>query len=254
MTSCGRDVEIWELRHGSDEAVLSAWAAHFRRHYCLDEHIDNLRAGPNLSRAHYLEQIKFPDAATSPGPSIRSGDFAEILVADYLEFVLNHWVPRTRYSDKTNRNESTKGSDVMGFKLTRANRSSPTDTMFIIESKAKLAGSAARGRLQDAIKDSAKDPRRKAESLNAIKQRLIAQGKMIEAQRIDRFQNPVDHPYVERYGAAAVLATPLLDLDDIALATTTAHPHADALMLIVIHGESLMQLVHALYDRAANEA
>lgn len=253
-TSCGKDVEIWELRHTADPAVLSEWAAHFRRHYCLDEHIDILRAGPSLSRAEFLKQIKFPDAAEAPGPSIRSGDFAEILAADYLEFILNHWVPRTRYFDKTIRNESTKGSDVIGFKVTRPNRSSPTDTMVIIESKAKLTGDTPNGRLQAAIDDSIKDLRRKAESLNAIKQRLLMQGKTTDAQRVDRFQNPVDHPYVEKYGAIAVLATPLVDAAEIAQATTASHPQASVVFLIVIHGNELMQLVHALYDRAANEA
>jgi hypothetical protein len=253
-TSCGKVVEIWELRHTADASVLSAWAAHFRRQYCLDEHLDVLRAGPNLSRAEFLKQIKFPDASQAPGPSIRSGDFAEILAADYLEFVLNHWVPRTRYFDKTIRNESTKGSDVIGFKVTRTKRSSPTDTMVIIESKAKLTGDTPNGRLQAAITDSVKDLRRKAESLNAIKQRLLMQGNITDAQRIDRFQNPVDHPYSEKYGAVAVLATPLLDVAEIAQATTAAHPHANALFLIVIHGNELMQLAHTLYDRAANEA
>ena len=109
QTTDGKTVEVWEFRHQNDQNVLSAWASHFRNHYCLDTEIDNYRRGYNYSRSEYLKNIIFPDERTAPGPSIRAGDFGEILVADYLEYILGFWVPRTRYGDKTIRNESTKG-------------------------------------------------------------------------------------------------------------------------------------------------
>lgn len=34
-TADGKTVEVWELRHSKDDAVLSAWAKHFRNHYCF---------------------------------------------------------------------------------------------------------------------------------------------------------------------------------------------------------------------------
>jgi hypothetical protein len=55
MTACGREIEIWALDHKQDEAVLSAWAKHFRQHYISDEDlpamvdglgIEYLRTGP----------------------------------------------------------------------------------------------------------------------------------------------------------------------------------------------------------------
>jgi hypothetical protein len=52
------------------------------------QNLDRLRQGTGLSRGEYLDQNKFPDAQGAPGPSIRSGDFAEILIADYIEFTL----------------------------------------------------------------------------------------------------------------------------------------------------------------------
>src|ERR1700690_2369688 len=99
-TADGKVVEVWELRHSSDCATLSDWAKHFRNHYCLDTEIDALRNGTGLSRADYLIHIKFPDATAAPGPSIRAGDFGEILAADYLEYVLGYWTPRVRFGDK----------------------------------------------------------------------------------------------------------------------------------------------------------
>ncbi|GHU05614.1 hypothetical protein FACS1894158_08970 [Betaproteobacteria bacterium] len=66
QTSDGKTVEVWELLHTPDSATLSAWAKHFREHFCLDSQIDTLRSGIRLSRKDYLETIKFPDATTAP--------------------------------------------------------------------------------------------------------------------------------------------------------------------------------------------
>ena len=107
-TAGGKEVEVWEFRHEKNEAVLTAWAKHFRNHYCIDSKIDYWRRWYKCSRAEYLNNIKFPDPNDAPGPSIRAGDFGEVLVADFLEYLLGYWVPRTRYGDKTIRNESTK--------------------------------------------------------------------------------------------------------------------------------------------------
>lgn len=38
-TADGKTIEIWEFRHKKDDVVLSAWAKHFRNHYCLDTEI-----------------------------------------------------------------------------------------------------------------------------------------------------------------------------------------------------------------------
>ena len=74
--------------------------------------------GTGLTKAEYLRQTLLPDRTQVPGPSLRSGDFGEILVADYIEYSLGYWCPRElRYQDRWNRNDSTKGCDVIGFKF-----------------------------------------------------------------------------------------------------------------------------------------
>src|SRR6266576_2112404 len=124
-TGDGTPIELWDLKHRPDARVLSSWAKHFRQHYCDDNEIDPLRKGTPYTRAEYLTKIKFPDANSTLGPSIRTGDFAEILIADYLEHVLNYWVPRVRYERKQVRNESTKGSDIVGFNFRKREKASP---------------------------------------------------------------------------------------------------------------------------------
>jgi len=201
-TADGKPVRILELKHTNDDTVLSAWAKHFRSQYCDDSQIDALRTGMNLSRAEYLRKIKFPDRTEAPGPSIRAGDFGEVLVADYVEFALDYWLPRTRYDHKTVRNESTKGSDIIGFKIVDPDRDDPNDALALFEAKAQFTGSKPNGRLQAAVEDSAKDELRKAESLNAIKQRLLDQGRSAEVLVVERFQDPEDRPHREEFGGS----------------------------------------------------
>ena len=253
-TADGKTVEVWEFRHGNEDAVLSAWAKHFRNHYCLDSEIDELRDGTGLGRTQYLINFAFPDKSKAPGPSIRAGDFAEILVADFLEFILKFWVPRFRYDEKSIRNESEKGVDILGFKLV-GQEGSPEDTLAAFEAKGRLTGGQRDNRLQGAVNDSVKDFYvRKAESLNALKRRLIKACNRLDALKVQRFQNQADRPYSEESGAAAVLSTSVFNPTVLSETNTTGHPNKNALKLLVIRGDELMVLVHELYKRAADEA
>lgn len=249
----GKKVKVFEFFHKNDDVVLSAWAIHFRNHYCLDSEIDLLRKGTGYSRTEYLNQIKLPTSSRGFGPSIRAGDFGEILVADYLEYVLKYWVPRTRYDNRTIRDESTKGSDIIGFKLINSDESL-NDVLSIFEVKAQFSGNNPKSILQDAVNDSVKDEVRKAESLNAIRQRLFDKQRHDDAKVIARFQNPVDRPYKEVSGAVALFSANVYDKELISTTKISDHPNQKNLMLVVIYGDDLMQLVNTLYARAADEA
>lgn len=115
-TTEGRSVSVLEFAHQPDNAILAAWARHFREHYCLEADIDVLRRGTGLSRAQFLIERIFPNAE-NPGPAVQAGDFAEILVSDFLEYSLDHWVPRWRFSEKATPNESVKGTDIIGLRI-----------------------------------------------------------------------------------------------------------------------------------------
>lgn len=257
-TADGKDVKVFELDiDHNDSSVLTEWAKHFREHYCLDSQLDRLRRGTAKSRAEYLTDLVFPDESDDFGPATRSGDFAEILIADLLESQLGFWTPRTRYDDKLVRNESPKGTDVLGFKFGGADPSKPSnkDTLISFESKAQLSGKKAKKKLQEAVIDSAKDVYRISESLNAMKRRLIARHDDEDADRVERFQDGLKVPYIRMSGAAAVFCSSVYDEAFISKTTDcTAHENVDNLMLVVAHSEALMKFVHALYERAANEA
>ncbi|WP_448127782.1 Hachiman antiphage defense system protein HamA [Salinicola sp. NYA28a] len=254
VTACGRKIEIWELRPQENEAVLSAWAAHFRNHYVSDEDLPAMVDGTGLTNAEYLRQTLLPDRTLTPGPSLRSGDFGEILVADYIEYVLGYWCPRElRYQERWNRNDSTKGCDVIGFKFAVDGQTNPNDALFIFETKSGMSATG-KNRLQDAITDSDKDKLREAMSLNAIKQKFVTRGTMDDANRVKRFQNMADRPFQRINGAAAILDDLVFNETDLTKSDASVHHNAANIRLIVIKGPSLMKLIHALYDRAADEA
>ena len=251
----GKKIDVWELKAPLTGTDLSAWAARFRQNYCSDQDIDTLREGTGLSRAKYLNDLVFPDQHNAPGPGIRAGDFAELLISDYVEFCLGYWVNRGKYSEKMSRDESVKGVDILGFRQTASPASHPTDTLVAFEVKAQLSQGKYNGRLQTAIDDSAKDYLRRATTLNAMKRRLLTQSKGDEALIIQRFQNYSDHPYLYRSGVAAVLSENAYDESLLQSSTfTDKHTNVDALELVVIRGKDLMTMVHALYETAANEA
>lgn len=253
-TAHGKTVQVWEFRHQPDAAVLSAWAAHFRNHYCDDGEIDALRVGTGLSRTDYLNTFIFPDRRTAPGPSIRAGDFSEILIADFLKYIHRYWVPTTRYDAKAVRNESTKGTDIIGFRFVRDGADSLEDTLAIFETKAQFSKRTATPRLQDAVDDSKKDITRKGESLNAIKRRLYRDGDFDGVNKVERFQNYADRPYTEIYGAVALFDNQFFNTALESTTNASTHPHRNSLCMIVIKGDQMMRLVRELYKRAANEA
>jgi Cap4 SAVED domain len=253
-TACRCEIEIGcpDLPQGAEHR--SGHAKHFRQHDISDEDLPAMVDGTGLSNADYLRSRLFPDASKTPGPSVRSGHFGEILVADYIEYLLGYWSPRTlRYQDRWNRNDSTKGCDIIGFKFATDALHHPHDELVIFESKSGMTKTEA-NRLQDAITDSIKDHLREAMTLNAMKQRMLVRGQHEEADKVKRFQNETARPFRRINGAAAVLDDEVFAATDLTTANATGHPNVDLLRLIVIRGPSLMKLVHALYERAADEA
>ena len=254
-TKAGEPIDVWELASPIDDKVLAAWAAHFRQHYCLDSELDSLRNGTGLSRKDYLCQLVFPDNAKAPGPAIRAGDFAEILISDYLQHIAGAWVPRGKFRGKAVRNESVKGVDILGFHVVVPGKQSPNDVLTTFEVKASLTGTKYGGHLQQAIDDSSKDVLRRAETLNATKRRLLAANEKAQALVVQRFQNITDHPYIHHSGAAAVLVDEAFDKQSIVDTTdTVAHVNRKQLKLLAVRGSDLMKLVHALYQKAADDA
>lgn len=252
--AAGEKCEVWELDVPEDAPCLSEWARRFRETYCPDSDLDILREGTGKSRAEYLLELVFPDKSVAPGPAVRAGDFAELLVSDFVEFLLGYWVPRDKYAEKGSRDESVKGVDIVGFKCPNAEQPSSADEMLTFEVKAQLSGGKYSGRLQVAVNDSGKDYLRAAETLAAMKRRMHLAGKHDSMLVVQRFQNATDRPYRFLSGAATILSDAAFDTEGIKTTSVAEHNNKGSLKLIAIKGKDLMTLAHALYQRAADEA
>ena len=95
---------------------------------------------------------------------------------------------------------------------------------------------------------------RKAESLNAIKQRLLEKDDDLGVAKVERFQDEVDRPYLQVFGAVAHLDENVFDATVIGKTDCKNHVRHTDLILIVTKGVEMMKLVHELYRRAAHEA
>lgn len=261
-TFCGKIVEVYRFSYDqTDNQIMSEWATYFRNHYCKDKDISFLKSNKKQSNGDFLLEMKFPDRAyidgignTRKGPATRAGDFTEIMVADYLEFMCSYKIlSRIRYDRKNVKNQSSMGSDVVGFKLVDIN---PTlrDELVVYEVKAHLSDRKPENLLDVAIKDSIKDEYRVGEALFAARERAYYDRNTEIFDIVDRFQNFSDFPYTVISGASAVFTTKSYDDQFLSLIDVNEHPNRDNLKLLVIYADDFMKLTHLLYERAADEA
>lgn len=248
ITNEGKKVEIYELCINDNEEVLNEWANHYRKQYCDDNILDILVEGTGMSKQEWLLKNKFPSDKIVPGPSTRAGDFGELLIADYIEYIYSYYVPRTKYSNKINPNTSPQGSDVIGLKT--GEKESANDELYVIEVKTRASNCIeSESRLQKAIDDSSKDIERLAFSLSSIKQRLIELNRNEESKIVQRFQNGVDRPFKTKFGATAIYTTKMLDTEKIKQIKIPIEK--DSMTLFVIYIDDLMNFIHELYRRAS---
>lgn len=245
LTSDGEKVGLIEFRHEEVVETINQWALHLRRQYSSDEELSALSSAHDLSRGDFLREMIFPGDAF-PGPTIRAGDFGEILVADFVEYSLNFTVPRTRYDRKTSPNASTGGVDVLGYKISPDGHTSQ-DELVTFEVKASLASGS--NSLQNAIDGSKKDFSTKTPiSLIATWLRLKDQRQMSSMQAVERFMNREARPYRYISGAALVCSSAFWN-NRLVENLISAHPNDD-LFYLVFSGDDLMVLANRLYETA----
>ena len=250
----GKVIEIWSFHYDDTQTnVMSNWAREFRNLYRLDSKLDRLRRKEKLSRKDYLLLHAFPKRTKGLGPSVRAGDFSEILISHFLQYLENYWVPsKIRYENKPITDNSTPGSDVVAIKFVDESFCNPNDELIVVEVKSGYTD--GENKLQEAVDDSNKDPRRLGEFLDFAKNRFDLHGDDESFRKIERFQNEVDYPYNKKFGATAFYDEKFFDEDEISTTDCSGHAQKSKLRLILVKGKDMMKLVHSLYERAADEA
>ena len=215
----------------------------FRDAYLSEEKLQSLTMKYGTTRADEIKE-RIPD----PG-EVMSGDFGEIL-SFYLAREI--WVPEAnifpmkwRFKDK--KKAPSNYTDIILFKLSDVNAFNPDDAMYTFEVKTRATAISSTSTykvhkkkayitykdgkkectLLEAVCDANKDAiERAAETIPYLKTRCKDLDLDELYHQINRFSNPVAHPYLKEHHAVAVIDSDHLSiqLSNLPSDLLSAHP------------------------------
>ena len=246
-------LNCYRLSYEISDDVLDDWAIHIRKHYVSDEELAEGVALSKLSVEDYLRQYIVPQKGEDLGPTARSNDISEILFSDLFEFVLNYDVPRCKQYNRSGKNNSEHGTDVIAYRFYNAEKEPhKNDELLAIEVKARLSSSSssdACDTIKKAVIDSKKDEHRFSHTLDYYRKKLRSIGKTSEAADIARFQQKTEFPYKVSYvGAAIASQSTIKDKIIVGLKGEDLELKTDQ-SVFYVHGADLMSLTHQVFER-----
>lgn len=204
----------------------------------------------NLSVQEYLRQFVIPQKGEPFGPTARSNDISEILFADFFEFILNYEVPRCKQYNRSGKNESEHGTDIIAYKFFSEGKAPhKNDELVAIEVKALLSSSEAGKVIKDAVTDSPKDEDRVSHTLNYYRKKLRFMGKPTKAADVARFQQKTEYPYRTAYVGAAISSLPSIEKKVIVGIKGTDLELKTDQSVFYVHEADLMSLTHQVFER-----
>ena len=256
LSKNGNKIDVFRLKNDLlDDNSLNNWASGLRNNYVEKNLLESLVEGTGLIQKEFLEKNIFPNPQNKIGASTMSGEFGEILVYDYINFVLKYYVTRTRYLEKVNPNMPVSGSDVIGYHVKNIDNPGKTDHLIVAEVKTRSSNSGNKKRLcektvKDAIDHSVKDRVRLGESLNAEKRRLLNRSRIQEAKIVERFQNKTDKPFTIDFFAVAVLDSDFYLDQEVLDVVNIQYEKLETTSILIIHSKELLNFLRDLYRRA----
>lgn len=238
----GVDTVCYRLDHVVDVAALDEWAVHLRRHYIRDDELADESSGIGKTPSDYLKEFIIPSKKR-----IRTGDFAEIIVSDMLQFVEGFESPRYKHHGREDRNDSEHGVDVIAYHAFNPTDPKASDELILVEVKSG-AGSPLRDVLRRVGADCGKDEARRAMTLNYIRQRSMRAGDSRTASEMSRFLIKGDHSYKSTYAGAATVGLKSLN-DKLDNMTAEEFGVQGYDKLFIIHADKLIDLIENVYDR-----
>ena len=243
----GIPINCYKIDYKEDDTILDDWALHIRRNYIEDEDLLLDSAINGMTVEQYLHDRVIPQRNEDFGPTARSGDITEILVSDLLEFIFDYSVPRYKQKNRSGKNNSEHGTDVIAYKYFKGCDSpSEKDELIAAEVKAVLTG-AGYGPLENAIKESKKDEQRLARTIDYCRKRLKEFGSVEQSNEVARFLLKPDNNYKLTYAAAGISSCQTVD-QEIELSVSGEELQISSKQKIFfIHGKTLMNLAHEIY-------
>ena len=252
----GIPVKSYYIDYNDDPEVLDDWALHIRRHYISDEELSTSCEELELSTEEYLRTFKIPQKNDKVGPTARSNTISEILFSDLVEFVYGYTVPRVRQRNMSGKTVSEHGTDVIGYRFYNADKKPSTkDKLVAVEVKAVLSKKDMGVFVTSTTDSSNKDAHRVSLTLDYLKNKLRMLNENDMANEIVRFQKKTVKDYDIEYVAGGMTCLKKLSSEDGEEEVIIPGVDGNLLKLtsgskiFFVHGERLMQLAHAVYER-----
>ncbi len=245
----GIPIKCYKVDYKEDERVLDEWALHLRRNYIEDEDLLADAEMNGMSIEQYLSEYVIPQKDEDLGPTVRSGDITEILVSDLLEFIFGYSVPRYKQKNRSGKNNSEHGTDVIAYKyFNGCDDPSEKDELVAAEVKALLT-STSYASLENAIKESKKDEQRLARTIDHCRKRLKELGNAEQSGEVARFLLKPDNNYKLTYAAAGISSRQTVDTEIKLSVSGEELQISSKQKIFFIHGKTLMNLAHKIYER-----
>lgn len=243
-------VQTYRINYTKDPKVLDDFALHIRKNYIKDSELEKGAKVTGMTVEQYLREYVIPQKNEKLGPTARSADIAEIIVSDLLEYIKRYKVPRCKMMNRSGKNNSEHGTDIIGYKFYNKDKTKDeNDELIAVEVKAKLT-SEDYDPLIEAIDHSKKDMYRLALTLEYYRKKLENECKDNESsQEIARFSMKPENNYKIVYGAAG-----LNSKNEVEKSITLNNKGeeliiSDGQQIYFIHGQKLMDLTHEIYER-----
>ena len=251
-------ITCYRLDYSDDEEILDDWALHIRRHYISDTELEESCIDLEMSPEEYLKQNVIPQRGEGRlVGTARSNGISEILFEDLLEFIYHFEVPRCRMDNMSGKTVSEHGTDVIGYKFHNKDKTPDIkDRLVTVEVKAGLTQTSTTV-IEKAVLDANKDEYRLAQSLDYMRKKLKRMDRKDQADDILRFQKKTRVDYQIENFAAGMSSLAEIPEVNIKGKKTKIIPDivGDELRLkgdagiYYVHGKSLMDLAHKIYDR-----
>lgn len=245
----GIPIKCYKIDYKEDETIFDEWALHIRRNYIEDEDLLIDAEINGMSVEQYLREYVIPQKDEVLGPTARSGDITEIIVCDLLEFIFNYSVPRYKQKNRSGKNISEHGTDVIGYKFfDKSKKPNEKDELIATEVKAVLTKSDY-SPLKKAITESKKDEQRLARTIDYCRKRLKDLGNIEQSSEVARFLLKPDNNYKLTYAAAGFSSRQTVDQEIELSASGEELQISSKQKIFYIHGKTLMDLAHKIYER-----
>lgn len=242
-------LKCYKIDYKCDESILDDWALHIRRNYIDDVELEEDAEDNEMTIGKYLHDYVIPQKDEALGATARSADITEILISDLLEFLYQYSVPRYKLKNRSGKNSSQQGTDVIAYKYKNEDKTpDEKDSLVAAEVKATLSKEDYTS-IKNAIIDSRKDEHRLARTVNYCRKRLKELGRIEDAKEVKRFLFKPDNNFQITYVAAGVSSRENVDeVIELNFSGEELEIRGNE-RIFYVHGKKLMELAHNIYER-----